>query len=66
MLLSNLDGLWARLTSIYCQYPLSAKIMKPASNPEYYVNLMKELDEAPKRSWSNSVIARWKGFLRFS
>lgn len=48
------------------QYPLSEKMMKPASNPTYYDVLLKELDAAPKRSWFKSVINRWKGSLRFS
>jgi hypothetical protein len=48
------------------QYPLSDRIMKPASNPMYYTGLMKELQEAPKRSWLQSTINKWKGFLRFS
>lgn len=48
------------------QYPLSDKMMKPASNPKYYDELLKEIDEAPKRSWFQGVLNRWKGFLRFS
>ena len=48
------------------QYPLSEKMMKPASNPKYYDELLKEINEAPKRSWFKSVLNRWKGFLRFS
>ena len=40
--------------------------MKPASNPTYYTDLIKELQEAPKRSWFQSMINKWKGFLRFS
>lgn len=58
---------WAnddRVTII--QYPLSEKMLKPPSNPEYYERLIKELDEAPRRSWLQSKLARWKGFLRFS
>lgn len=48
------------------QYPLSEKFIKPASNPTYYTDLMKELEEAPKRSWLQSTINKWKGSLRFS
>ena len=48
------------------QYPLSEKMMRPASNPNYYDGLLKELNEAPTRSWLQSTINRWKGFLRFS
>lgn len=40
--------------------------MRPASNPGYYEALVKELNEAPTRSWFGSMVKRWKGFLRFS
>ncbi len=58
------NGWSAELTGM--QYPLSEKMMRPASNPTYYEGLLKELDEAPKRSWFQSVVNRWKGSLRFS
>lgn len=48
------------------QYPLSEKMMRPASNPNYYDGLLKELNEAPTRSWFQSMVIRWKGSLRFS
>ncbi|MCJ1429094.1 hypothetical protein MMC29_007007 [Sticta canariensis] len=48
------------------KYPLSDRIMKPASNPAYYDNLLREFREAPQRSWFQTLINRWKGFLRFS
>lgn len=48
------------------QYPLSDTLMKPASNPTYYQGLLKELQEAPQRSWFGRIINSWKGFLRFS
>ncbi|KAK4695366.1 cytochrome b pre-mRNA-processing protein 6, partial [Lecanoromycetidae sp. Uapishka_2] len=65
--LEQVNVLYSFLENRYTKkYPLSERMMKPVSNPEYYVNLMKELNEAPNRSWFNSVIARWKGFLRFS
>lgn len=53
------DGCWK-------QYPLSEKMMRPASNPNYYDGLLKELNEAPTRSWFKSMVNRWKGSLRFS
>lgn len=39
--------------------------MKPASDPLYYERLVKELDEAPNRSWLQSKIQKWKGAFRF-
>lgn len=48
------------------QYPLSDGLMKPLSNPEYYENLVKELEEAPKRSFFGRLLNSWKGFVRWS
>ena len=48
------------------QYPLSERILKPASSPRYYDELIKELDEAPNRSWFGRLVKRWKGFVRLS
>ena len=48
------------------QYPLSDRIMKPASNPAYYEDLVKELDAAPGRSRWKAIWNRWKGIVRFS
>ena len=51
--------------SFGAQYPITGLLMKPASNPTYYTDLMKELEEAPERSWFGRAVNRWKGFLRF-
>lgn len=48
------------------QYPVSERMLRPASNPSYYTNLMKELEEAPKRSRFGKWLNSWKGFLRMS
>jgi hypothetical protein len=47
------------------QYPITGSLMKPASNPTHYEDLMRELVEAPERSWWGRMTNRWKGFLRF-
>ena len=52
--------------SYIIQYPLAERMMKPASNPKHYEDLVKELEEAPKRSWLAAKLNRWKGFLRLS
>lgn len=41
------------------KYPLPPRIRRPASNPDYYENLIKEFEEAPKRDW----IGRLKKFI---
>lgn len=40
--------------------------MEPASHPTYYKDLVRELEEAPQRSWVGRLVNRWKGVLRFS
>ena len=51
---------------ILLQYPLSERMLKPASSPAYYDDLMKELDEAPNRSWFGRLVKKWSGFIRLS
>ncbi|KAM0798659.1 hypothetical protein BDR22DRAFT_891059 [Usnea florida] len=65
--LEQVNVLYSFLENRYTKtYPLSEKMMRPASNPIYYDRLLKELDEAPRRSWFKSMLNRWKGALRFS
>ncbi|KAL2057693.1 hypothetical protein ABVK25_002077 [Lepraria finkii] len=65
--LEQVNVLYSFLENRYTKiYPLSERTMKPASNPKYYDDLLKELNEAPTRSWFQSMVSRWKGFLRFS
>ncbi|KAL2072250.1 hypothetical protein VTL71DRAFT_11593 [Oculimacula yallundae] len=47
------------------KYPITGSLMTPKSNPNHYTNLIRELDEAPRSSWIERTIKRWKGFLRF-
>ncbi|KAK0516983.1 hypothetical protein JMJ35_000138 [Cladonia borealis] len=65
--LEQVNVLYSLLENRYKKkYPLSEKMMRPASNPDYYDKLVKELDEAPNRSRFQSWLNKWKGFLRFS
>jgi len=54
-----LDNVFAK------QYPLSDKMMKPASNPDHYIDLTKELEEAPNRTWFGNLMRRMQGIVRF-
>ncbi|KAF4622790.1 hypothetical protein G7Y89_g14235 [Cudoniella acicularis] len=64
--LEQVNALYSLLGNRYTQkYTLSKEFMKPASNPEHYTNLIKELEEAPTRSWWGNVLNRWKGAVRF-
>lgn len=47
------------------QYPLSASTMKPASNPNHYTELEKELNEVPDRTWFGNFMKRMQGLIRF-
>ncbi|KAL8768584.1 MAG: hypothetical protein Q9203_006044 [Teloschistes exilis] len=49
----------------FFKYPLSERTMKPLSKPTYYEDFIKELEEAPKRSWLERYIHSWKGFIRW-
>ena len=48
------------------EFPLPKTLRRPASHPEYYDELVKEMQEAPTRSWLGGLIKRIKGSLRFS
>jgi cytochrome b pre-mRNA-processing protein 6 len=48
------------------QYPLSNAMMHPASSPEHYTTLVRELDEVPDRSFLQRIATRWKNMVRLS
>ncbi|KAL8810924.1 MAG: hypothetical protein Q9223_002016 [Gallowayella weberi] len=63
----QVNALYSFLENRYAKkYPLSDRLLKPLSNPEYYDKLMKEFEEAPKRSVFGRWINSWKGFVRWS
>ncbi|KAL8999648.1 MAG: hypothetical protein Q9169_001608 [Polycauliona sp. 2 TL-2023] len=63
--LNQVNALYSLMENRYAKkYPLSDRLLKPLSNPEYYDNLLKELDEAPKRSFFQRLLNSWKGFVR--
>lgn len=47
------------------QFPLQQKLLRPASNPEHYETLKKELAELPNRTWLQNVVKRLKNMVRF-
>ncbi|KZF24553.1 hypothetical protein L228DRAFT_245517 [Xylona heveae TC161] len=64
--LAQVNALYSLLENRYSKkYPTSPSLMRPASNPGYYEDLIAELEAAPKRSWLASYLNKWKGFLRF-
>ncbi|KAF8866104.1 hypothetical protein BDZ45DRAFT_795758 [Acephala macrosclerotiorum] len=64
--LEQANVLYSLLENRYIRkYPITGSLMKPASNPTHYEDLVKELEEAPERSFWGRLTNRWKGFLRF-
>ncbi|KAI6864399.1 hypothetical protein KC338_g5441 [Hortaea werneckii] len=47
------------------QYRLSENVMKPASNPTHYIDLERELAEAPDRTRFGNFVNRIKNMVRF-
>ncbi|KAI4094851.1 MAG: hypothetical protein LQ348_006586 [Seirophora lacunosa] len=65
--LDQVNVLYSFLEDRYSKkYPLSDRLMKPLSDPEHYEKIIKELEEAPNRSWFGSMVNRWKGMIRWS
>lgn len=48
------------------KYPMPASLRNPKSNPTYYDDLIREMQEAPNRSWFGGVMKRFKGALRLT
>jgi cytochrome b pre-mRNA-processing protein 6 len=65
--LRQVNALYSLLENRYASAnPLPPSLRHPASNPEHYDALLRELEEAPTRSWFGGVWKRIKGSLRFS
>ncbi|KAI5793757.1 hypothetical protein DFH27DRAFT_567187 [Peziza echinospora] len=45
-------------------YPISPRLLHPTTMAEYYTNLARELEVAPKRGWLDGMLASWKGYIR--
>ena len=65
--LEQVNALYALLEDRYAkEFPLPQMLRTPASNPTYYDDLIREMQEAPTRSWLGSLMKRIQGLLRFS
>ena len=59
------NALYALLENRFAKdYPMDQTLRKPASDPEHYDNLVREMDEAPTRSWLGGLTKRIRGSLR--
>lgn len=65
--LRQVNALYSLLENRYAtENPFPQTLRRPVSDPEHYDVLIRELDEAPKRSWLAGLLKRIKGSLRFS
>ncbi|KAI4737967.1 hypothetical protein E4T50_11575 [Aureobasidium sp. EXF-12298] len=63
----EVNALYSLLENRYATaYPLSNAMMHPASSPEHYTTLVKELDEVPDRTFFQRIASRWKNMVRMS
>ncbi|RYP58170.1 hypothetical protein DL771_011324 [Monosporascus sp. 5C6A] len=64
-LLKQANALYSLLDNRYKKkYPITGSILKPKSNPTYYGDLLKELEEGLRRSWLDRMLLRVKGLVR--
>lgn len=65
--LQQANTLYALLENRYAkEYSLPGMLRTPASNPTHYDDLIREMQDAPTRSWLGGVMKRIKGSLRFA
>ncbi|KAJ9604116.1 hypothetical protein H2200_011639 [Cladophialophora chaetospira] len=48
------------------EYPIPQQVRRPRSNVSHFDDMIKELDEAPGRSWFTNVWNRLKGSVRLT
>ncbi|KAL4892649.1 hypothetical protein BDV59DRAFT_202397 [Aspergillus ambiguus] len=64
---SSLNALSSLLEDRYARrYPLSPRLRRPPSDPDYYDNLIREFEEAPSRDWWGRLGKRMRGLFRFT
>lgn len=62
----QVNALYSLIENRYSKdYPMPQTLRNPASQPKHYDDLVKELEEAPDRTWLGGVMKRIKGSLRF-
>lgn len=61
----QVNALYTLLENRYqTKYKLSDKMMKPKFNPTYYEDVMREVDEAPTRTWAHMIKNKLSGMFR--
>ncbi|KAK4035355.1 hypothetical protein C8A01DRAFT_38200 [Parachaetomium inaequale] len=65
--LKQANALYSLLEDRYKnKYRAADKMFEPQSNPTYYKDLVKELEEAPHRSFLGRMAKRLSGIVRFT
>ncbi|KAI1485915.1 hypothetical protein F5X96DRAFT_682431 [Biscogniauxia mediterranea] len=65
--LRQANALYSLLDNRYKKkYVITGSLLRPKSNPTYFTDLVKELEEAPSRSWFDRLKLRLKGLVRIS
>ncbi|GAB1316973.1 Cytochrome B pre-mRNA-processing protein 6 [Madurella fahalii] len=65
--LKQTNALYSLLEDRYkTKYRAATKIFEPESNPAYYNELIKELEEAPNRSFLGRIAKRLSGMIRLT
>ncbi|KAI1400987.1 hypothetical protein F4819DRAFT_487053 [Hypoxylon fuscum] len=63
--LKQANALYSLLDNRYKRkYPITGSLLRPKSQPTYFTDLVKELEEAPGRSYMERVWLRLKGVVR--
>ncbi|KAI0970675.1 hypothetical protein F4678DRAFT_115163 [Xylaria arbuscula] len=63
--LKQANALYSLLDNRYKRtYPITGSLLQPKSNPTYFTDLLKELEEAPNRSFMERLWLRVKGIVR--
>ncbi|KAI1188604.1 hypothetical protein F5B17DRAFT_429422 [Nemania serpens] len=63
--LKQANALYSLLENRYKRaYPITGSLLQPKSNPTYFTDLLKDLQEAPNRSFLDRLLLRIKGLVR--
>ncbi|KAL1835208.1 hypothetical protein VTK73DRAFT_6011 [Phialemonium thermophilum] len=62
--LQQANALYTLLENRYKNKYRIQKLLAPASKPSYYADLLRELEEAPKRTWLQRLGKRLGGMIR--
>jgi cytochrome b pre-mRNA-processing protein 6 len=64
---AQINALYSLLENRYSKkYVLSPGVLAPASAPQHYERLMREIEKAPGKSWWEAKLDEWKMKIRWS